>query len=72
MSATIDMQDWWEVENYTLSISVTDGVHKDGPHNLSIQILDLRPAPEIKNLPKSISIKEDAVGGQQVFKVSHS
>ena len=63
------MIDWWQVGSYDILISVTDGVHSDGPHILTVTINDLRPIPVIENLAATTSINEDAVGGTMVFKV---
>ena len=63
------MIDWWQVGSYDIFISVTDGVHNDGPLVLTVTINDLRPVPVIENLAATTSINEDAVGGTMVFKV---
>ena len=70
VSVVIDLENWWKVESYDLFISVTDGVHYDGPYILTINILDLRAAPFILNLDAVTNVTEDAPGGTKLFKVT--
>ncbi|KAK2148147.1 hypothetical protein LSH36_512g01009 [Paralvinella palmiformis] len=67
---TRSLVSWAGPTRFILGITVEDDTHRDGPHELTIAITNLRTIPIITNVDHSISIPENSVAANPtIFQV---
>ena len=64
----------WDTDRYFLQVAVadTDGTFNSGPHNITIEIINLNAAPYFLNLPGTITVPEDSVAATPIFTVQYN